>query len=450
MVGAPTMTSTHFDPRALAVSDRLGFLNYIAASLATTLSAKLNTARLPLKELRNSEVALTQKRSIHTGLEQQISRIENSREKGSEKRLAELKEQLAKVKSENEPAEKQYDILLRKALKESEQVKFQALREVIQVVWAQLNIVSLLPFLSQYGEKLALVAQAAESILAVLPSIPPSSSQPYKAVEETGSIRASLQHALDHWKPGQTTLSAPADVILDRSNTGSFGETHSTELQQIVTPVHQGISQPAGEGTVGSSGSDTSPTPNPVQIPVPVPTGELGSASSPPPSSLQARSASVSSPLAASSTTPGFNPAVLNNEPAAIPSASPPPAVKFSELSGSVDGKGKVPAVTPTVAETGVPVSGGPSGPGPSSGSLREIRSSSTGLSQAASEVAIAPGPERSSTNQYESAEEEKRRLAREERERLLQGEKSSGESAEPRDDAPADDGDTPPPYQEL
>jgi hypothetical protein len=269
-------------------------------------------------------------------------------------------------------------------------------------------------------------------------------------VEETGSIRASVQHALDNWKPGQTTLSAPADVILDRSNTGSFGETHSAELQQIVTPEHQGISQPVGEGTVGSSGPDTSPTPKPVQIPVPVPTGELGSASSPPPSSLQARSASVSSPLAASSTTPGFNPAVLNNEPAPIPSASPPPAVKLSELSGTVDGKGKVPAVTPTVAETGVPVSGGPGGPGPSSGSLHEIRSSSTGLSQAASDVAIAPGPERSSTNQYESAEEEKRRLAREERERLLQGEKSSAESSEPRDDAPADDGDTPPPYQEL
>jgi len=161
---------------------------------------------------------------------------------------------------------------------------------------------------------------------------------------------------------------------------------------------------------------------------------------------LQTQSASVSSPLAASSTTsPGFNTAVLNNEPAPIPSASPPTAVKLSEVSESVDGKAKVPAVTPTVAETGVPVSGGPGGPGPSSGSLHDIRSSSL-----ASDVATAPGTEGSSTNQYESAEEEKRRLAREERERLLQGERSSAESADPRDDAPADDGDTPPPYQEL
>ena len=137
MVGAPTMTYIYFDPRAAAVSDRLGFLNYIAASLATTLSEKLNTARLPLKELRSNEVAFAQRHSIRTGLEQQISRTENSREKGYEKRLAELKEQLAKAKSDDEPADKQHDILLRKALKESEQVKFQALREVTEIVWAQ-------------------------------------------------------------------------------------------------------------------------------------------------------------------------------------------------------------------------------------------------------------------------------------------------------------------------
>jgi hypothetical protein len=252
-----------------------------------------------------------------------------------------------------------------------------------------------------------------------LPAIPPPSSQPYNAAEETGAIRASLQHALDNWKPGQTTLSAPANVVLDRSNSGSFGETHAAELQQINTPEHQGISQP-----------DFSPESKPVQIPAPVPIQESDSASGP--------------PLAAGSTPPGINPAVLNNEPAPIPSASP---AQLSELSGSVDDKGKLPAVTPTVAETGVPVSGGPSGPGPSSGSLYEIRSSSSGVSQAAS---IAPGPEGSSTNQYESAEEEKRRLAREERERLLRGEKSSEGSSDPRGDAPADDGDTPPPYQDL
>ncbi len=232
-------------------------------------------------------------------------------------------------------------------------------------------------------------------------------------------------------------------MILDRSNTGSFGETHATELQQIETPEHQGVSQQTREGTVADSSPPSKPA---VQIPAPVPTQESGSVSSPP--SSQTQPASVSSPLAAGSTSSGLDPTVLNNEPAPIPSASPPVAVKLSE---SDDSKAKVPAVTPTVAETGIPVSGGPGGPGPSSGSLHEIRSSSSGLSQTASDVANAPAPEGSSTNRYESAEEEKKRLAREERERALQGDKpSAGRSDPPADDAPADDGDTPPPYQDV
>lgn len=93
-------------------------------------------------------MALAQKHSVRTGLEQQISRIENSQEKGYEKRLAELKEQLAKAQSDDESAEKQHDLLLRKALRESELQKFQAIREVIEILWAQLAIFSSLSFLS--------------------------------------------------------------------------------------------------------------------------------------------------------------------------------------------------------------------------------------------------------------------------------------------------------------
>jgi hypothetical protein len=244
-------------------------------------------------------------------------------------------------------------------------------------------------------------------------------------VEGTGSIRASLQYALDHWKPGETTLSAPAEAKLDRSNTGSFGETHAAELQQIGADEHQGAVEPPRR--------DPSPASRPAQAPPPVPTRGLGSRSGPPLSS-QTQPGSFSSP-------PSINPAALNNEPAVIPSASPT-AVK---LSGSVDSEAKVPAVTPTVAETGVPVSGGPGGPGPSSGSLRDIRSSSSGLSHAASNVGNTPAPEGGSAKQYESAEEEKRRLAREERERLLHGDTPS---SDPPGEAPAEDGETPPPYQ--
>ena len=281
-------------------------------------------------------------------------------------------------------------------------------------------------------------------MLAAIPSQPPSTTQPYTSTEETGSIRASLQYALDHWKPGQTTLSAPADAILDRSNAASFGETHAQELQQIDT-----ASAPAqGPGETHAQELQRIDTASaPAQGPGAVPTQEQASTATPP----------ASSQMEPASTSPGINPAVLNTEPAPIPTGSPPVAVT---VPGPVDTEAKVPVVTPTVAETGIPLSGGPGGPGPSSGSLHDIHPSSPGLSQAASDVAKTPGPEGGSSGDaakpYESAEEEKRRLEREERERLLRGDTQSGGPSVPGGGAPGKedeanaDGDTPPPYQDI
>lgn len=116
------------------VSDRLGFLNYIFGSLSGTVAGRLDTARAPLKALRDNEVTLTQRRNVRAGLKNQIGRLEHGQEKGVEKRIAELKEQLAKAEKDDEPLEKEHEILLRKTLKESEQLKFQALREVSAVV----------------------------------------------------------------------------------------------------------------------------------------------------------------------------------------------------------------------------------------------------------------------------------------------------------------------------
>ncbi len=105
---------------------------------------KLNAARIPLKELRDNEVTLFQRRNFRTGIENQITRIENNPEKGYEKRVAELKEQLAKAESDDEPLEKQHEVLLRRALRESELQKFQALREVNKIPPAQLITVLIL------------------------------------------------------------------------------------------------------------------------------------------------------------------------------------------------------------------------------------------------------------------------------------------------------------------
>ena len=142
------------------------------------------------------------------------------------------------------------------------------------------------------------------------------------------------------------------------------------------------------------------------------------------------------------------------------------------------------PEITPTVAETGLPVAAGPEGPGPASGSLHDIKRASdfagprTGgfpatqpqpetygqapassspaypsaeeekrrLAASYSQQAPAPptGPPPSTQPpQHETAEEEKKRLEREERDRLLHG--GSGPSVPPKDDKEDDL----PPYQE-
>lgn len=96
------------------------------------------------------------------------------------------------------------------------------------------------------------------------------------------------------------------------------------------------------------------------------------------------------------------------------------------------------------MAETGVPVSAGASGPGPASGSLLDIKGAAPdagprsgglpgkqpsesgygqpgGIGAAATAAAnIARATSGNPSTQYESAEDEKKRLQREERERIL------------------------------
>jgi len=377
------------------VSDRLGFLNYVVGQLSGTLAGKLDTARAPLKALRDNEVTLTQRRNVRAGLNVQIGRLEHSQEKGVEKRTAELKEQLAKAEKDDEPLEKEHEILLRKAMKESELLKFQALRE--------------------YGEKLSLVSQAAESLVAVLPSVPPSPELPYTSKEETGTIRASLQSSLDQWKPGQVTLTVSARANLDRTHTQSFGETHSEELKHINTAEGQAdpASPPPGESVEPGHDSslDAKPSTPPAPAPAPVPTQDLSSTAIPLSTSAEDSPVPVPTPTQdlSSSTNPStatekdspINPAIEPNQPAPLPSASSSVDVPVTSP-GPVATDSKVPS---DVVETGESSSG-----------------------------AV---PKR-----YENAEEEKKRLEREEREKLLRGQTSGpGEYEE---------GETPPPYQDI
>lgn len=230
------------------------------------------------------------------------------------------------------------------------------------------------------------MSQAAPILISALPPVPPTPTSPYTGAETTGRVRASLQRALDNYKTGQIDL-APllAAPDLGRSDTRSFGESHASELSSIHS------------GEVSTHTAAAISTPPSANYPPAGPT----------PAVLHTASASV----------PPINPSALNQSPTLLPSLSPAP-VPVASVSASL------PAITPTIAETGVPVSAGPAGPGPASGSLHDIKGASEtagprtdghpanegvvpGYAQSTPVVAAAtPGAK------HESAEEEKKRLA--------------------------------------
>ncbi|KAF8973985.1 Eisosome component PIL1-domain-containing protein [Flammula alnicola] len=352
------------------VTDRLAYLNFVQGSLASSLATKLDGARAPLKALRDAENTLLPRRNIRAGIRNQIARLEHEQQKGNERKIADLREQLRKAESDDQQLEREVELLKRKGVRESEQLKWEAIRE--------------------YGEKLVLLSQAVSPIIAVLPSVPPTPATPYGGAQTTGAIRASLQRALDNYKTGHINL--PPQIAasdLSRSDTRSFGESHASELSTIHSeaPTH--------------SATQTSP-----------------------PLSSQPLSYSPVPPSSTITGSPPINPQALNHSPAPIPSLSPAPvpAVAPAPVSTSLLTT-SIPAITPTVAETGVPLAAGPAGPGPASGSLHDIKGASNtagprsaGLpatepqAQTYGQSPVAPAAVPVAT--HESAEEEKRRLA--------------------------------------
>lgn len=406
------------------VTDRLAYLNFVQGSLASSVAIKLNNARAPFKALRDAEAALAPKRNFRAGLRTQISRIEHNQEKGMERKLPELRQTLAKAELVDEPLEKELEILKRKALRESEAQKWDAIRE--------------------FGEKLVMLSQASKPIIAVLPPIPPSHSSPYTGAQETGAARAALQHALDNYTPGSTYFTAQSSATLSRANTQSFGESHASELSSLA-------SNPGANA--GHPGVPITPPP------------QVSYASG----AEKPRDASYSPPI---------DPRTLNLSPASIPedqaSISCPVATVADR--GSLS-PGLIPATAPTVAETGVPVPTSITGPGPASGSLRDIHRASDAAGPrsgglpgdspfddlygqshetAAEEksrlereererVSAAGGPP--TTSKHETAQEEKSRLEREEREHVLASADTDGGNA---NSEVKDSGEELPPYKDI
>ena len=99
-------------------------------SLASHLAAKIDASRGPFKALRDAENALAPRRNIRTGLTNQITRIEYDQRKDQLPKLPELKRQLQQAEAEDQDAEIEIEIMKRKAIRESEQMKWEAIREV--------------------------------------------------------------------------------------------------------------------------------------------------------------------------------------------------------------------------------------------------------------------------------------------------------------------------------
>lgn len=273
-------------------------------------------------------------------------------------------------------------------------------------------------------------------MLAELPSTPPHQGMPYNGTLKTASVRAGLQRALDNYKTGHINL-PPQDPNAFDSDTRSFGETHASELSSIASTSSTSL---VSGHTAAVTPPATSAAAHSVTA-VPVPVQSIGR---------------TSSGLSQGSVPP-LDPTVLNNAPAPIPktqgtvvtdptpSAAAPPAVTSPVPTG------------PTVLETGVPLAAGAGGPGPSSGSLahgRVTESPAATLDSTTSGISAAVpghGAGVGSPAPYESAEDEKKRLEREERERVLRGERhasADGDAFPEVSTTKEEDAGGPPPYQ--
>ncbi|KDN43496.1 hypothetical protein RSAG8_06085, partial [Rhizoctonia solani AG-8 WAC10335] len=344
-------------------------------------------------------------------------------------RIAELEAQLGKAEQDDAPQEREVVLLKRRALIECERKKWSAFRE--------------------YAAKLDVLADAAEALLEELPEQEPTA--PYTGAQNTARIRSQLQNALDSYQPAQgrpNRFKAPhADPGVGvGADTRSFGETHKDELNSL--PPTAATTPQTGPGALaeqrfGSQGLGQHFDPVSATVAQP---GE----------GFTRTSATATAGHAQPQPAP-INPTALNNAPASIPTHSPSVSSHLRDTSVTQDattvpsttGATTAPSTTTsaapipaaqhdvTVAETGVPLTAGAEGPGPKSGSLSRNNVPTTAPPTGPPQTGTAPPvagnelPGFAGATKHESAEEEKARLAKEEREHLLH----SGGTAHPTAD---------------
>ncbi|KIO29682.1 hypothetical protein M407DRAFT_242545 [Tulasnella calospora MUT 4182] len=388
------------------VTDRLAYLNFVQGSLISVLSDRLDEARAPLKKLREAQAALSPRRSQRASIETQVQALQTNpnAKPGSEARIKELQDTLSKHNADDAPMEREVAELRRKAIRESEEMKWEAFKE--------------------FGEKLLLLNQASTQIVAQLPATAPTQTNPYNGHARTAAARTALQTALDNWKPGMITM--PTSVLPTEVDKRTFGESHASELSRVGSFRDSTKADHTAAPTAAPTAASTT-------APTAAPTTSGSTVANPaPPQSHPVVSANKVSP-----STGAVDPAQLNNSPAPIP------APVSSMSSGVAPGKIEASAVTspdpnselhaasiappgPTVAETGIPVTS--TGAGPASGSLTKeaLHGPSSSTAPPYDQPPSSSGPGwgvggfRSDVQVHESAEDEKKRLEREDRERIL------------------------------
>ena len=290
-------------------------------------------------------------------------------------------------------------------------------------------VINFPPVYLQYAEKLILLTQASEVLIDEC--LPDSTGTPYTAKQRTAEVRSTLQQSLDQWhlNPAIATTSpfkprTPSASTLDPRG---FGETHRQELEHTPSVVERqkadqealdahhrtstGAQHPSPTSGIGAANTGVNPAQlntNPATLPLPA-SANIGAPHSPP----TAGSPTIQSN--AGNKKPGLGPAVAVGAGVAALSTSPsggevrpPAATDTTPASSNVTA-----SIHPTVAETGVPITSA-SGPGPASGSLK------SGTPTGPSPTWGDPAPTTAEGAKYETANEEKKRLEREDRERFL------------------------------
>ncbi|CUA73881.1 hypothetical protein RSOLAG22IIIB_01402 [Rhizoctonia solani] len=379
------------------VSDRIAYLNFAHGSLATDLAKSLDSSRASYKSLRDAETALHPRRTARAGMKAEIEKIRQAGATGKApangaERIVELETQLAKAEQDDAPQEREVVLLKRRALVECERKKWAGFRE--------------------YAAKLEALADAAEALLEELPEHEPTG--PYAGAQNTARIHPGVGIGAD---------------------TRSFGETHKDELNSLpptAAPTPQTGPGALAEQRFGSQGSGQHLNPASAAIAQPGSEGVTRTSTT----AIDGHAPPQPTPI---------NPTALNNAPASIPTHSPSVSSPLRDASVTQDaaqapstaGATTVPSATHsavpippaqsevTVAETGVPLTAGVEGPGPKSGSLSRDNVPTTAPPSGPPQTGTIPAahdelPGFAGATRHESAEEEKARLAREERERLL------------------------------